>query len=180
MPRLRARAILLAQADRLEALNPASGPAALRIAVWRLDAGGRPDPAVLVRGAHLAPSAHDFRAFRRLMGAVPGGQLGAAGAPLLGGGLVEPRVFDAPAPAPPRRGAPDPPPHALPRARERVAAPRARPRRRPGAPGAGRGEVALPAAGLPPPPLPPPPPGGGAPPGGGRAPPPRRYYAEAA
>lgn len=40
MPRLRARAILLAGAGRLEAVNPAAGPAALRIAVWRLDAGG--------------------------------------------------------------------------------------------------------------------------------------------
>src|SRR5260370_17396669 len=38
MPRSRARAILLAEADRLEALNPASGPAALRIAGRRLDA----------------------------------------------------------------------------------------------------------------------------------------------
>jgi hypothetical protein len=55
MPRLRARAILLAEAERLETSYPAHGPAALRIAVWRLDAGGRPDPAVLVRGAYLAP-----------------------------------------------------------------------------------------------------------------------------
>ena len=43
MPRLRARAILLAEAERLETSYPADGPAALRIAVWRLDAGGRPD-----------------------------------------------------------------------------------------------------------------------------------------
>src|SRR5579859_1933382 len=54
MPRLRARAILLAEAERLEGQDPE----ALRIAVWRLDAGGRPDPAVLVRGAHLARDAH--------------------------------------------------------------------------------------------------------------------------
>ncbi len=33
MPRLRARAILLAEAERLEAMNPVLGPAALRIAV---------------------------------------------------------------------------------------------------------------------------------------------------
>jgi len=62
MPRLRTRGILLAEAERLEASRPDPGPAALRIAVWRLDAGGRPDPAILVRGAHLARSAHDFNA----------------------------------------------------------------------------------------------------------------------
>jgi len=95
MPRLRARAILLAQAERLEAARPASGPAALRIAVWRLDAGGQPDPAVLVRGAHLARYAHDFRVVRRLIEAVPGDQLDAVGALLLGEALYEVGVFDA-------------------------------------------------------------------------------------
>jgi len=95
MPRLRARAILLAEAERLEAMNPAVGPAALRIAVWRLDAGGRPDPAVLVRGAHLARYAHDFRVVRRLIEAVPAGQLDAAGALLLGEALYELGDFDA-------------------------------------------------------------------------------------
>ncbi len=95
MPRLRARAVLLAEADRLEAMNPAAGPAALRIAVWRLDAGGRPDPAVLVRGAHLARYAHDFRVVRRLIEAIPAGQLDAAGALLLGEALYELGVFDA-------------------------------------------------------------------------------------
>ena len=64
MPRSRARAILLAQADRLQAAAPVPGPAALRVAMWRLDAGGRPDPAVLIRGAHLARYAHDFRVVR--------------------------------------------------------------------------------------------------------------------
>jgi DNA-binding CsgD family transcriptional regulator len=88
MPRSRARAILLSQADRLEATGPA-GPAALRIAVWRLDAGGRPDPAVLVRGAHLARYAHDFRLVRRLIEAVPADYLDAAGALLLGEALYE-------------------------------------------------------------------------------------------
>jgi DNA-binding CsgD family transcriptional regulator len=95
MPRLRARTILLAEAGRLEALNPDPGPAALRIAVWRLDAGGRPDPAILVRGAHLARYAHDFRVVRRLIEAVPGGQLDAVGAVLLGEALYELGAFDA-------------------------------------------------------------------------------------
>src|SRR6266487_3386394 len=95
MPRLRARAILLAEAGRLEAMNPAHGPEALRIAVWRLDAGGRPDAAILVRGAQLARYAHDFRVVRRLIEAVPGEQLDAAGALLLGEALYELGVFDA-------------------------------------------------------------------------------------
>ena len=94
MPRLRARVILLAQAERLEATHAASGPEALRIAVWRLDAGGQPDPAALVRGAHLARYAHDFRVVRRLMEAVPGGQLDAVGALLLGEALYELGIFD--------------------------------------------------------------------------------------
>ena len=94
MPASRARAILLAQSDRLEATS-AAGLAALRIAVWRLDAGGRPDPAVLVRGAHLARYAHDFRTVRRLIEAAPDDDLDAAGALLLGEALYELGGFDA-------------------------------------------------------------------------------------
>src|SRR6516225_8101367 len=94
MPGSRARAILLAQAGRLEATSPA-GRAALRIAMWRLDAGGRPDPAVLVRGAHLARYAHDFRTVRRLIEAVPSADLDAAGALLLGEALYELGDFGA-------------------------------------------------------------------------------------
>ena len=86
---------MLAEAERLEAVNPAVGPAALRIAVWRLDAGGRPDPAVLIRGAHLARSAHDFRVVRRLIEAIPAGQLDATGALLLGEARYELGDFDA-------------------------------------------------------------------------------------
>jgi hemoglobin-like flavoprotein len=94
IPRMRARTILLAQAERLEVTSTDAGPAALRIAVWQLDAGGRPDPAVLVRGAQLARYAHDFRVVRRLMEAVPGDQLDAMGALLLGEALYELGVFD--------------------------------------------------------------------------------------
>jgi DNA-binding CsgD family transcriptional regulator len=94
IPRMRARAILLAQAERLEAAAADPGPAALRIAVWRLDAGGRPDPDVLVRGAHLARYAHDFRVVRRLIEAVPAEQLDAVGALLLGEALYELGDFD--------------------------------------------------------------------------------------
>ena len=93
MPKTRARAILLAQAGRLEAASPTDATA-LRIAVWRLDAGARPDPAVLVRGAHLARYAHDFRTVRRLVEAVPAEQLDAAGGLLLGEALYELGAFD--------------------------------------------------------------------------------------
>jgi DNA-binding CsgD family transcriptional regulator len=95
LPRLRARAILLAEAERLEAMNPDPGPASLRIAVWRLDAGGRPDPAMLIRGAHLARYAHDFRVVRRLIEALPAEQLDAVGALLLGEALYELGDFEA-------------------------------------------------------------------------------------
>src|SRR5262249_55615479 len=45
MPKLRARAVLLAQAERLAAAGAAPGPSELRIAVWRPGAGAQPDPA---------------------------------------------------------------------------------------------------------------------------------------
>src|SRR5262249_47191769 len=92
--RSRARAILLAQAARLEAAGPA-GPVALRIAVWRLDAGGGADPARFVPGAppgrlppHLPAGG----------GRVQGGPVGdpcAAGALLLGEALYELGDFTA-------------------------------------------------------------------------------------
>ena len=95
MPRLRARTILLTQAERLEALSSVPGPAALRTAVWRLDAGGTPDPAILVHCAHLARYTHDFRLVRRLVEAVPYGQLDAVAALLLGEALYELGDFEA-------------------------------------------------------------------------------------
>jgi len=94
MPTSQARALMLAQAERLEAASP-TGPAALRIAVWQLDAGGRPGPVLLVRGAHLARYAHDFRLVRRLMEAVPADDLDADGALLLGEALYELGDFGA-------------------------------------------------------------------------------------
>jgi DNA-binding CsgD family transcriptional regulator len=95
MPRLRLRSILLAQASRLESQYQQSTAAALRIATWRLDAGGRPDPDILLRGAHLARHAHDFRVVRRLIEAIPAAQLDAAGALLLGEALYELGAFEA-------------------------------------------------------------------------------------
>jgi DNA-binding CsgD family transcriptional regulator len=94
IPNLRSRAILLAEAERLEATDPA-GDAAMRIALWRLDAGGSPDPAMLIRGAHIARYMHDFRVARRLMEALPDRQLDAVAALLYGEALYELGDFDA-------------------------------------------------------------------------------------
>jgi DNA-binding CsgD family transcriptional regulator/tetratricopeptide (TPR) repeat protein len=95
IPRVRARAILLAEADRLEGSEPTGGTAALRITVWRLDAGGSPDPVILVRGATLARHTHDFGLVRRLMEALPDQQRDAVAALLLGEALYELGDFDA-------------------------------------------------------------------------------------
>jgi DNA-binding CsgD family transcriptional regulator len=95
IPNVQARAILLAEADRLEAADPSGGTTALRIALWRLDAGGSPDPAILLRGAHLARHAHDFRAVRRLMEAMPDQRRDAVAALLWGEALYELGDFDA-------------------------------------------------------------------------------------
>jgi DNA-binding CsgD family transcriptional regulator len=95
MPAMRARTILLREAERLEASGSGSGPAPLRSAVWRLDAGERPDPEVLIRGAHLARHAHDFRVVRRLVEAIPEERLDGVGALLLGEALYELGAYDA-------------------------------------------------------------------------------------
>jgi DNA-binding CsgD family transcriptional regulator len=95
LPALRARTILLREAERLQALSSASGSAALRSAVWRLDAGERPEPEVLIRGAQWARHAHDFRVVQRLVAAIPEEELDAVGALLLGEALYELGAFDA-------------------------------------------------------------------------------------
>jgi DNA-binding CsgD family transcriptional regulator len=94
MPAMRARTILLREAQRLEAAKNASGPALLRSAVWKLDAGARPAPDILIRGAQLARHAHDFRIVRRLVAAIPEEQLDPVGALLLGEALYELGAFN--------------------------------------------------------------------------------------
>jgi len=93
MPKARARSLLLTQADRLEAASP-TDPAALRIAMWRLEAGERPDKSVLVHGARVARYAYDFRIVLRLMEAIPSADLDADAALLLGEALYELGAFD--------------------------------------------------------------------------------------
>jgi DNA-binding CsgD family transcriptional regulator len=93
MPATRARRILLAEAERLDASGSAPGSDALKSAVWRLDAGECPEPEVLLRGAYLARHAHDFRVVRRLMESIPEEQLDAEGALVLGEALYELGAF---------------------------------------------------------------------------------------
>ena len=66
LPVLRRRALLLAVADRTEALGARRREDARRIATWRLDAGGSPDPSLLLQAARLARYAHDFTQVERL------------------------------------------------------------------------------------------------------------------
>lgn len=63
---LRRQSILLAAADRVDALGAKRREDSLRIATWRLDAGGTPDPAVLLQAAYVARHAHDFAEVERL------------------------------------------------------------------------------------------------------------------
>jgi DNA-binding CsgD family transcriptional regulator/type II secretory pathway predicted ATPase ExeA len=67
---LRRRAILLAVADRTEELGARRREDVRRIATWRLDAGGSPDPDLLLHAAHVARYANDFAEVERLALAV--------------------------------------------------------------------------------------------------------------
>ena len=93
LPALRVRAILRGQADRLEATS--TSPAdQLRIAVWRLEANGRADSAVLIRGARLARASYDFRLVRRLLEAVPASERDAEAGLNLGEAMYELGSFE--------------------------------------------------------------------------------------
>jgi ATP/maltotriose-dependent transcriptional regulator MalT len=66
LPVLRRRAILLAAAERVEALGARRREDPRRIATWQLDAGGSPDPTLLLQAATVARYAHDFAEVERL------------------------------------------------------------------------------------------------------------------
>ena len=68
MPRIRVVSLLAEQADLVEAGTMAPGDE-LRVAVWRLDAGRRADPALLRRSADLARQARDHSTAERLVAA---------------------------------------------------------------------------------------------------------------
>ncbi|GAA2901703.1 LuxR family transcriptional regulator [Streptosporangium fragile] len=61
LPLLRRRAILLRQSQRIEAHGARRRGDLLRIAMWRLEATGAADRALLTRAAALARHAHDYR-----------------------------------------------------------------------------------------------------------------------
>ncbi|MCU1498569.1 MAG: hypothetical protein JWM47_2522 [Acidimicrobiales bacterium] len=63
---LRRQAILLAAADRIEALGARRREDARRVATWRLDGGGAPDADLLLQAARFARYANDFRQVQRL------------------------------------------------------------------------------------------------------------------
>ncbi|HWJ96621.1 MAG TPA: AAA family ATPase, partial [Acidimicrobiales bacterium] len=66
LPVLRRRSILLAAAERVEELGARRREDPRRIATWRLDAGGSPDPVLLLQAATVARYAHDFVEVERL------------------------------------------------------------------------------------------------------------------
>lgn len=73
MPRIRAIALLNEQADIVER-DGMHAADELRVAIWRLDAGGRADPELLLRAARLAHRGLDHRTAARLAeAAIEGG-----------------------------------------------------------------------------------------------------------
>jgi DNA-binding CsgD family transcriptional regulator len=60
LPRLRARSILLAEAEAIEACGARRREDPLRIACWRLEATGRAEPELLLGAARLARFAQDY------------------------------------------------------------------------------------------------------------------------
>ncbi|WP_405148897.1 LuxR C-terminal-related transcriptional regulator [Sphaerisporangium sp. NBC_01403] len=70
-PLIRRRAMLLRQAERIEAHGARRGDDALRVASWRLAATGTADPALLVRAAATAHRAHDPAGVLALLSKVP-------------------------------------------------------------------------------------------------------------
>ncbi|MCU1499134.1 MAG: transcriptional regulator, LuxR family [Acidimicrobiales bacterium] len=63
---LRRRAILLAAAERIRSLGARRREDNRRVATWLLDAGGRPDPELLLQATRFARYANDFAEVERL------------------------------------------------------------------------------------------------------------------
>lgn len=91
---LRRQALLLAAADRVTELGARRREDARRIATWRLDAGGTPDPALLLQATRVARYAHDFEQVERLGGVLAEVDLSGEVAVLLGEALYELGHFD--------------------------------------------------------------------------------------
>ncbi len=95
LPVLRRRSILLAAADRVEELGARRREDPRRIATWRLDAGGSPDPALLLQAATVARYAHDFAEVERLADVLMRSTPSAEAALLLGEAHYELGHFEA-------------------------------------------------------------------------------------
>jgi DNA-binding CsgD family transcriptional regulator len=91
---LRRRSILLATADRVAELGAQRRDDAFRVATWRLDAGGTPDPALLLQAAAVARFAHDYAAVERLARALSELSPSLEATVLLGEALYELGSFD--------------------------------------------------------------------------------------
>lgn len=109
---LRARSVRLALADAVEAAGPPGGGDTSRAAVWRLDAGERPDTNALLAAAAVARSTRDYSEAARLAlaaaasGAALAGYASAAEALMWCGDTAEARVlFDRAERAAPDDGA---------------------------------------------------------------------------
>jgi DNA-binding CsgD family transcriptional regulator len=94
LPVLRRRSILLAAAERVEELGARRREDARRIATWRLDAGGSPDPQLLLQAATVARYAHDFAEVERLTGVLIATTPSAEASLLLGEAHYELGRFD--------------------------------------------------------------------------------------
>ncbi|MGD9957094.1 MAG: LuxR C-terminal-related transcriptional regulator, partial [Candidatus Nanopelagicales bacterium] len=94
LPRLKARRLLLDQVARTEAHGARRRDDVLRVAAWRLDATGTADPRLLVAGAELARTSHDYAQVERLARAALLLEPDAAASALLGEALYELGRFD--------------------------------------------------------------------------------------
>ncbi len=94
LPRLKARRLLLDQVARTEERGARRRDDVLRVAAWRLDATGTADPRLLVAGAELARTSHDYLQVERLARAALLLEPDAAASGLLGEALYEQGRFD--------------------------------------------------------------------------------------
>ncbi|MGW8358124.1 LuxR C-terminal-related transcriptional regulator [Streptomyces wedmorensis] len=84
LPSLKRRALLMQQAERVQAHGAHRRDDALQVASWRLAATGTADPALLVHAATLARYAHDYERAVTLLRALPEDDHTAASLMLLG------------------------------------------------------------------------------------------------
>ena len=94
LPRLRARSILLEEAEAIEACGARRREDPLRIACWRLEATGRAEPELLVGASRLARFAQDYRRAAMLARAALAAEPSAEAGLVLGEALYNIGSFD--------------------------------------------------------------------------------------